>query len=318
MIALVTLDGTDAKAFASLTYPSLASKLAHVAAPWFAVGALCNNEPVALALGWQQPTERAQLVSIMVAPEFRRRGLGTRLLAAWQESAAAVGASAVCGYHSSQTLRRTAFEGLLVRAGGPAPRLHRLRFVGAAGATADEIKKMTGVRRRLIEPQTYSFDLWTSPTSTDRVAIERLKEAAGLRPDISVTEYEAAMDPACSLVVRRCGTLVGWVFAERLSRAPIEGYEGRIALAYPLAYLRKDLQNNAILIGAVWHPSSRQAPTYGRTSLIVFSASTPQVMRATRRRLGPIAICLDEVFESVKEMNIRANKGLSRAATQTF
>jgi len=300
-IAALVGAGAGGGAFADLTFPALSPRLADLAAPWFAIGAFSYGAPAGLALGWRSPSDFAQLMSIMVAPSFRGQGLAARLLGEWEKAAARLGATRVCACHSTRTKQGAAFEAALARAGWPAPQLHGLHLIGEAGALAEAVAQWPGVRGRLTDSQISTFDTWTTLTAVDRAAIERLKAESGIRPDIAIQQYEAALDPVCSVIVRRRGEVVGWIFAEPVRQLPIRGYDDRVARFYPVAYIAKSVQHTGIMIAGFWHAYSRQAAAYGCGSLVVYRTSTPGFMQLTRR-LAPIAIRVDEIFESIKKL----------------
>jgi hypothetical protein len=110
--------------------------------------------------------------------------------------------------------------------------------------------------------------------------------------------YEANLDPVASVALRREGCLIGWVLAQPVAR-PMPGVpDGRHSLYYASAYIDEALAATGSLVGGYYHAFSRQGAAYGMESIACLHTTMPRMQAMVRRRFGPMALRVDETFES--------------------
>ncbi len=127
------LDAPEAARFAPLTFPALRGRLG-AGEPdrnLLAVGAALPGEPVGLALAEIAPGGASvQLLSLFVAAPYRRRGLGTALLAELEATLAQRGCIRMSAAYRDALPGLTALEGVLRKRcwTPPQPDLHLFTF----------------------------------------------------------------------------------------------------------------------------------------------------------------------------------------------
>jgi GNAT superfamily N-acetyltransferase len=288
----------NAPEFASLTFPRLARMLTPLSDGWFAVGVCDDFGPIGLVLGRRGGGEVAHLLSVTVDRRYRRTGLGSSLLAAWQNEAMTYGATALVVAYSSRLAARLPLESILRALSWGPPRLTMLYMAGETGTMVDAVATWPAMSRLMRQPN-IEFASWRDPDEADRAAIARLSAQdlfrSGMAPE---PDWMTGLDQDVSVGVRRSGDLIGWVAARPVAR-PIPGVPaGRHALYYTSAYIDEPVATTGLLVGAYFTAYERQAARYGRSSVAALHTNMPRMQAMVSRRFAPIAFRVDEVFES--------------------
>ena len=295
--------------FASLTFPRLARMMTPLSDGWFAVGVRDDFGPIGLALGWCGGGEAAHLLSIMVDGRHRRTGLGSSLLAAWQSEAMTYGATTLVVAYSSRLAARLPFESMLRGLSWGPPRLTMLYMTGETGTMVDAVATWPATSRLLCQPN-IEFAPWRDPDEADRAAITRLSAQALFRSGMAPEQdWMTSLDQDVSVAVRRSGDLIGWVVARPVARTVPGVAAGRHALYYTSAYIDESVAATGLLVGAYFTAYERQAARYGRSSVAALHTNMPRMQAMIRRRFGPIAFRVDEVFESRLALGHRGAAG---------
>jgi GNAT superfamily N-acetyltransferase len=289
----------NARLFSSLTFGQIGNWLSPVPDDVIAVGLVVSARPVGLAIGFLEPGKpRATLTSIVVTPTFRRRGLGRRLLDAWQAEAFARGASACVASYVEAMSGRKNLEALLADAGWTAPRATGLVVVGRVGRMVEAGRSWPSVTDRLAVSRTYTFDP-LELTATDVAAVERYladPEAADMLGPLHQSE-QLARD--FSITIRRDGRLVGWLVAAETHRPLLDGPTNEPAIRYLEAYIDPLHRQSGIMVGAYYHCYAKQMALLGRDSIAVYYTShenRPRMVALTRRRFAAIAERVDTIL----------------------
>lgn len=191
--------------YAALTYPSLApgsGALERISGELLGLCAMADGAMVALALAERRSAGDARLVSLMVAPAWRRRGIGTGLLRRLQPFLASEGISALEVRYIANTLTSAAFEPILARLGWPAPRIERWLLKGHSSRLA----AVGWADRHPLRPP-YSLVPWGELDARQR----RAAAHPGPGPDPEPLQA----DPQLSLALLHNGEPVGWVLVQR-------------------------------------------------------------------------------------------------------
>lgn len=286
--------------FTALTFPRLASCLSAPGPGTVAVGALSDGNPVGLALG-EATMDGVRLLSIMVDPPCRRRGIGRALLHTFAVASGERGGKGVVMLYPSRLPSRSALEHLQSLAGWTVPRLACVQLVGFAEAMADVVGRWPGVRRLLDRPGAYRFTPWADLTAADHREVTALltEDAESPFPD---PRAWVGFAPEFSLALRQEERLVGWVIGERANGGlgPMTRSEGTSSVVYRNAYCANSHARGGILIAAYHHAFSRQAKRLGSKSRAIYQThpGRPAMLALTLRRFAPIALRVDEVMES--------------------
>jgi GNAT superfamily N-acetyltransferase len=227
-VEVVLLEGPfEAYAYQELTFrpyiPCLLSARPLGGAPFFAVGAQQDGEPVGLGL-FQRFGKHAELLSIYVADPFRRRGIATRILErAWSElNVGRIEASLERGRPG-----RDAAEALLLKHGyGPFQRAALMcRF-----QSGEKVRKAPWLRRLSIPAAFEVFD-WKDLRVHERKHLEERRELipGNLYPFLGEEYFE----PLNSLGLRYKGEVVAW----QVNHRPLPDL-----VRYTYTYARPDLQ----------------------------------------------------------------------------
>jgi GNAT superfamily N-acetyltransferase len=287
--------------FASLTFGQAGAWLEPVPDHVIAVGLIVGARPVGLALGTLLPGRaQAELLSVAVTPSERRRGLGRRLLEAWQAEARERGAVEWRTSYNASIPGREALEALLARAGWTGSHASGLVVVGRVGKMVDEVGTWPGVAGRLALPRSYSFEP-LELGAADIEAVERYlsdPEAADMRGPIRQAE-RLALD--FSIAIRRDGHLVGWLLAAETNRPLLDTTSNVPAIRYLEAYLDPAYRRGGIMVGAYYHCYSRQMALLGRDSIAIYYTShdsRPRMAALTLRRFAPIAERVETILSA--------------------
>ncbi|MBP2230009.1 GNAT superfamily N-acetyltransferase [Azospirillum agricola] len=298
-LSLSPLSG-KAGAFAPLTFPRLGWVLDALPAPWVAVGARVGGLPAGLALGMVQEGT-GHLLSLTVAAPLRRRGIGRRLAAAWEEAAQAAGAGRLRAGYSERLKERAALAATLGHAGWSAPRLSQVWAIGETAPMVEAVGAWPAVAARLRDPDGFAFEPWSGVGAADAGALAALTAEPDVLPHMHPDLRAEHIEPACSVAVRRHGALVGWVIGERAASVPLDSHRDRPAILYRSAYLARPLWHTGVLVGAYWHAYARQTAAFGPRSVAMFATVFPRMMALVRRRFAPISLRVDETFEMTRD-----------------
>jgi GNAT superfamily N-acetyltransferase len=205
-----------------------------------ALGAFVNREPAALALA-EIPTGQAasaEVLSVFVAPEFRRRGLATALLGALGTYLARMGVEkASCVYMTGQE-SQAAVERVLEKAGWDKPETRQLilRF------TLEQARRTAWFDKYPLDPGTSVFP-WITLTAEELEALKESQRATGwIKPDLEPWKHDhVPVEPLSSLGIRLHGNLVGWVLNHAVSDRVVR---------FTCSFIRRDLGRRGKIVPA--------------------------------------------------------------------
>ena len=196
--------------YASLTYPSLARgspALERISGELVGLCAMVDGVMVALALAERRRDGGAQLLSLMVEPSWRRRGIGTGLLLRLKPVLAAEGIAPVEVRYVANALTTSALEPILERLGWQAPHTDLLLLEGHSSRLA---AVGWSIRHPLQAP--YRLVAWGQLSDLQRHATTGLGAPAAGHP---AAQEQFQPDPQLSLVLLHNDEPVGWVLVQR-------------------------------------------------------------------------------------------------------
>jgi len=294
-IARLTPD--QAAPFGHLTFPSLGSRIERLPPAWFLIGASDGLGPLGLAIAHPAGTAGDFLLSsISVAPAHRRHGIGRALLRAVEAEVEDRKGRRLHARFVS-TVKNAAFVGLTGALHWSQPRIAGIHIVGEAGTMAEALTGWWQANNRASRLTNYSFEPWQQPADVDLDALARLRGQRSYRPVLDFERFAAAIDPVCSLQVRRAGELVGWIVATSFQGARAARYGNRVARLYPSSYLDERLWQSGILTAGYWRALTRQCEAYGRDSIAEYFTDYPRHIAWSRRRAAPIVLSMEEIHE---------------------
>lgn len=197
--------------YSAITFPSLVPgrpALARVRGELLGVSAMAEGTMVALAIAERDAAGGARLLSLMVVPAWRRRGIGTGVLARLMAFLAEEGIRPLEARYKATPLTAAALEPILARLGWLPPRTDLLLLEGRA----EELAAVTWADRHPIRAP-YMAVPWGELGPERHQAIAgrmRLVEGplAALEP--------GDPDPGLSLALLHQGEPVGWVTLQRV------------------------------------------------------------------------------------------------------
>jgi GNAT superfamily N-acetyltransferase len=249
-IRIVPLDASLADGCEAMTFPRFRHLLLMYPAPRYpgegdrqnvhAVGvvAMRGRQPAGLCLAAipENTPAEADLLSIFVVPDLRRRGLATDLLASAEAALVARGVERADGTYMTGKESIAALERVLAKRGWEPPVLRTVtvRF------TPDEARTTPWYGRNLL-PRGAEIVPWQAITAEEK---QRLFDANAKDPWIAEglepwAHERLGFEPESSVAMRFRGELVGWVINHRVSSDTVR---------FTLSFMRPDLARRAAIL----------------------------------------------------------------------
>lgn len=282
----------------------------------FAAGAWMGDMPVGLALVSAQAAQgRRQLLSIQSSAWLRRCGLATKLLATLEKIAVSRGTNTLHVQHSSRMAAAADFAAWLQRTGWSEPVEIEHRLAGHANwAEKAQIAWASFLTR--LERHGFQASPWSNINDADRQAIRHI-----VAQQFTERERETAFDPfphessdalvlPISLVLRKHGEVVGWIFGSK------QQLPGPLAFSYPRGYVIPSLRKAGWLIGGIHAVCIKQTQVFGGESLAIFemAPSNADMRRFVLRQLKPYSVWTDIRYQSTKALSTAQETGAATVA----
>jgi GNAT superfamily N-acetyltransferase len=278
-----------AQGYARLTFPAYRSLLDERPDDMLALGAACAGEPAGLALWWRAG-ESWRLLSLVVRPDRRRRGVGRRLLAA---SDAEIGKAGKRAFWSGALPGAAAFEALLAQAGWSGKTLESYRCAltpaqvenWASGRTLGKIVDRVGH---------FSWSPWDMLTAADHAEIAALEASPDCPPGFTPSAFLARNELwlAHASVLRCRGVPVGWCLTRRSGDA----------VWYENFWTRPEYVRSGAQIAMLLAIIRRQGELLGPDSVgrFVTSEDRPGMLALTRGQFQGCLTFRDEFWQASK------------------
>ncbi len=195
--------------YAPLTFPALApgsAALQRIQGELLGLSAMAEGVMVGFAIAERRADGGAQLLSFLVAPPWRRRGIGRGLLGRLMLFLAREGIAPLSVHYQETALSRDAFEPILARLGWSAPQTEFLLLEGRSPQLA-----AIGWAQRHPLRAPYRMAPWGRLTQEQRQRAAALEVALELRP----SDAPPGPDPELSLALLRHDQPVGWLLVQR-------------------------------------------------------------------------------------------------------
>lgn len=290
----------ESTGFLGLTAPALRTALMEPYLPegCFRIGAFLGNQPAGLLLSAPQPDDLQDITSIMVAPRFRRRGIGRALLADIAHRARALGRNGLVARWSDRLPQAAAFSALLASQGWSDPIETRRRMTWRVGDWTKGFPRRDAILARLRANGLMDRSL----AALDVAEIEDLKRqnaeliANGRAPDWSSAEgWLPLADPdATVLLYDTHGRLHGWMAVN---------YQAKFDRWFiPQGYVVAEKVSAGWLIGAIASLWMRLEAKAGPDALLIAqppAGAGGAMERMLFRHFGAHAVATDFLRESV-------------------
>jgi len=233
----------------------------------------------------------AEVISLFVAPDCRRRGIGANLMASLDQDLARRGCKMLDLSYRSDWRGLEAIERLLKKSGWSAPQVPRL----VCRTSTEKIAGAPWLRKYRL-PDAYAVFPWVELTSEEKSDIKgRQEEEQWYPPVLTPFQEEERLEPANSLGLRYQGRIVGWMITHRTAPDTIQ---------YTSLFVEKGLQRMgraiSLLAGSIIRQIERDVP-YG---IFMIDAENESMLRFARRRLGPYLISMAESRYSQKDLGL--------------
>lgn len=242
--------------------------------PLIAVIAADAAGAIGLALAERQADGGAELISLFVAPEHRRQGVGAALIHALRQAAAQLGCCELRLITRDSWPAMPVLMRLLARQGWETPQPHMLLARSTCALMATALLKHPPV----IPPGFWIFP-WTELEPAERVVLQTeagmmAHVPAALRP----LQYEAAIEGATSLGLRYGTELIGWIICQRAAPEVIQ---------YSSLYVRPPFQQRGRGIPLLLEALRRQCLLGVPRAIFQVDASNTVMVRFVLRRMRP-------------------------------
>jgi uncharacterized protein (TIGR03032 family) len=263
--------------YAPLTFPSLAPgspALAGISGELLGLSAMAAGVMVGLAVAERLPDGAATLRSLMVEPAWRRRGIGTRLVAELMRFLASEAIAPLSLRYQASELSAVALEPILARLGWSVPSVD---FV-LIESSAERLAAVPWAERFPIAAP-YRLLPWMEFAGAAGVeAIQqqarRLEAPAVLLPPVRLDDIE----PAVSLALLHNEALVGWLIAHRT---------GPNRLRYSSLFVAPAHRGRARGLALLATGFHRQQAAGIRGARAAIAADNAEMLRVLRRHLAP-------------------------------
>jgi GNAT superfamily N-acetyltransferase len=256
--------------------------------------AIEGETPAGLVLGQVRSDNPSSLemLSILGAPDFRGRGVATKLLAALED--AARGSAAVrqlTGVYMTGRPSIPALERVFAKCGFPPPALRMivLKFTPEEAATCDWYKKARMPAGCTIFP-------WVEMTDEERARLKQSQaDRAWIHPELEPWRSDKRFDEVSSVGMRKDGEVVGWVINHRASPTLV---------TFTTSFIRADLARRGGIF-PLYVASIERLMGSGVICSFVTSAKFESMVRFALRRGAPFIHYTGETREASKALASR-------------
>jgi GNAT superfamily N-acetyltransferase len=198
--------------YAALTFPSLAagsSGISKLQGELLGISAMANGEMVGLGLAERQGATAAQVISLMVAPEWRGQGIGSHVLGGLSRFLGQEGVEELSIRYQTSLDGLGPLDRLLLRLGWQEPQRLYLLLEGQA-------KDLAAIPwpERFPLPPAYRLEGWQPAHAVAATAL-------GAPAELQAATLNSAIDQAVSLALLHGDALVGWLIVDHTGRASV-------------------------------------------------------------------------------------------------
>jgi GNAT superfamily N-acetyltransferase len=267
-----------------------------------ALAACAGSVPVGLWLSARTPSEDTPkthtLLSLFVAPEWRRRGLATDLMQAAEGELSALGISSVTTGYSSILPGADAMSCLLRKQSWAEPVADRIRICGRVGDTFATSRAWALLLKRL-QRQGVRYLSWEEAGDGVLEQAAAMVDAGEAPAWSDPRPWKDALSAEFSLAIfDGARGLAGWVICERQEKLD--------RWYFPIGWVTPPEQDRGTLVGAYLEGSMRIQTGNGASALAVLEASPRQgrAWRLFEKHFSTLALWSDRLLISQKNLGI--------------
>ncbi|MCF8056237.1 MAG: TIGR03032 family protein [Desulfocapsa sp.] len=195
--------------YGGLTFPSVGQRLAvqQLNEPLICSLVIDGKQTVALIVAEIREEGKALLISLMVLPPYRGKGVATRLLQDMEQQLAERGLTRLSVYYRSNWSSLVGFERVLQKCGWQEPIPHSLQ----CRTDIDHISKAPWVQKMRLPPEFILFP-WIELNSEERQQIQERNDYPSF---LTPFQEEGRISWETSFGLRKDGRVIGWVITHR-------------------------------------------------------------------------------------------------------
>ena len=286
----VRLDWIAMQPYLHLTYPIWRTRLQQPESKEsiVAVGVEVNSQPVGLAIASLVfHTDKAQIVSIYVLPEYRQQGIGGSLLHSLSRELQRRGCRQIELIYTAKVPTTVALEKLLTQQGWNMPQPRMLLCY----STTERLKKAPWLYSYRL-PATFSIFPLVELTTQEYQTIQQRQARSPWYPEnLSPFNSDLPVEPLNSLGLRYRGEIVGWMATHRIAPDTIR---------YTNLFVRQDLQKMGRAIPLLAEAIKLQLKSNISHCTCATEVSNKSMVKFVRRRLRPFLTQVRESRQSHK------------------
>ncbi len=256
------------------------------------IGARAAGLPAGLALGClpEGPADRPRLLSLCVAPAWRRQGIGKRLLERFESLVAAEDFPNLRAVYMTGNPGTTIFEHLIAKRGWSHPEMRMLsvRF------TLEEAMK-TRWYSKYRPRKGFEIFPWKELTADEERELRRSQAETGwIAEDLVPWKYDRPnFDHVSSVGARLHGRVVGWVINHRT---------GGKVIRFTCSFMRRDLSRRARILPLYSESIRRLSEEPVRLCTLTVPKHHPEMVSFVKRWCSPWVGFTGETRDSIKQV----------------
>jgi len=247
--------------FAELSFPNLRTRIINnkISNPLMVVMAKKGEEIVGLSIASRQRKSTSDILTLMVKPEFRLNGIGTKLIKQMNRLQAENGHSVARIFFFNHWKNKEFIDKLQKKHFWSSPKTTLYRFEHDYSITKNQI-----LPSGLVLDDEYSFRSWAKLTAEERNLHFKAEDREDIKPLYRFSNYTRRLIPELSHVLEKNGVIIGWCIAIQANNKSIEHTlfilpEHRRSPLLPIALITKNWlrQFKSEYQKAVWLIDSR-------------------------------------------------------------
>jgi acetyltransferase (GNAT) family protein len=306
MYALERLSPRNATSFTGVALAGLRPILERVAGlpNVVGVGATMLGTPIGLAVAVILPGRTtARLLTLFVAPAYRRAKIGVALMQHVESDLRARGSNTIEALVPGDAAGACALDRFFSSLGWAAPTLDSVRCV----AEHRRMLSAPWLQATADQPNGYDVLPWVDLSGEERESIRsRQAEHQWFPPDLDPFHHERMLDAATSLALRHRGEVVGWMITHRVSPAE---------LSYTCGFVRADLARRGRFIPLLRAALRREvgvAPDVEHIGIWSTPAHHASMVRFERTHMAPFCRAIVETRRYLGEIGGAGSRSRDR------